>query len=403
MNDHTTETTRRPPAEFVAAAVFWVLAAAVTSDIRTVPMSTPGLWPVESYPFLNSVTGLSLAAATAPLVALRLPRTAVVVALIPFVLALTVANVPAPGGQRIITIGMFCALLGAGFVAVWRSTILGWLIGALSLVVQASWVFDTRVIMHIYGDVSVFSLYEDTRARLTTMVLYVVGIALVLAVAMALRSALLVREREAALARRDAQMDAREVLAQDLHDVVGHHISLVAVRAETAPYSHPDLSEDARELLAEIAEDARAAMNQMRQAVALIKADGEAPRMPQPTPGDLPVLIEEARAAGTQVMVAGYVPELDEVAAPTVYRVVQEALTNARRHAPGEPVHLELTDDRTAIHVQVSNLVRGTVGPEGTGLSGMRERVERAGGTLEVHQDGGRFVVEALVPGSLGD
>ncbi|MET4226400.1 sensor histidine kinase [Oerskovia enterophila] len=135
----------------------------------------------------------------------------------------------------------------------------------------------------------------------------------------------------------------RAKIAHDLHDVVAHHISLVAVRAESAPYVHPAMDAEARVVLAEIADDARHALGELRQVLAVLQRTEGADRAPQPGSGDIGALVDAARSAGQQVRVVGDVPVLPSAQGLVLYRAVQESLTNARRHAPGQPVTLTLT------------------------------------------------------------
>jgi signal transduction histidine kinase len=190
-------------------------------------------------------------------------------------------------------------------------------------------------------------------------------------------------------------------LARDLHDVVAHHVSLIAVRAETAPYTHPGLSDSARTVLTDIAADARLALDELRGVLGILGRAGEdASRAPQPTWRDIASLVDRTQAAGADVRLAGPV-DLD--VPPSVgyvgYRVVQEALTNARRHAPGAPVTLELGATSQLLTVRVSSpLTSGGASGSGQGLVGMRERVDAIGGRLNAGPTAEGFVVEAVLP-----
>ncbi len=135
----------------------------------------------------------------------------------------------------------------------------------------------------------------------------------------------------------------RARIAHDLHDVVAHHISLVAVRAESAPYVHPSMDPESRVVLAEIADDARHALGELRQVLAVLQRTEGADRAPQPGAADITALVDAARSAGQAVTVVGVVPVLPSAQGLVLYRAVQESLTNARRHAPGQPVTVTLT------------------------------------------------------------
>lgn len=231
-------------------------------------------------------------------------------------------------------------------------------------------------------------------ARALTFVLYGVVVALGLGVAQWMRVSF-VRSHEAAgladraeaVEREAAVVAERARLARDLHDVVAHHVSLIAVRAETAPYTVPNLSPAGRTLLAAIADDSRRALDELRGVLGILRRSGEDPALaPQPTAGDVALLVESARDGGDDIEwepvdLAGVEP----AAGYAAYRVVQEALTNARRHAPGARVLLEtLIEGPGDLVVRVGNPATGMGTGEGRGLAGMRERVEALGGRLTV-------------------
>ena len=192
---------------------------------------------------------------------------------------------------------------------------------------------------------------------------------------------------------------ARAALARDLHDVVAHHVSLVAVRAESAPYTYPDLGEDARRVLADIATDARSALTELRRVLAVLRRAEEAPLGPQPDADDVAALVAEARAAGQVVEQAGAWSDVPAAHGYVLYRAVQEGLTNARRHAPGAAVTLTLQERDGVVGFRMANATRAT-GPvePGRGLLGMRERVEALGGAVSAEVDAGTFVLVVTLP-----
>ncbi|MBM7817975.1 signal transduction histidine kinase [Cellulosimicrobium cellulans] len=246
--------------------------------------------------------------------------------------------------------------------------------------------------------------------------LYCFWVVAVIAVAASLGA--VARSRSAARAaaaatRRAAEAQAvtaeRARVAHDLHDVVAHHVSLVAVRAESAPYVHPGLDDTARAVLAAIATDAREALGELRQVLAVLQRseDAASDLAPQPGAGDVVGLVEAARAAGQDVTLTGGFDGVPPAPGYALYRAAQEALTNARRHAPGRPVVVDARvvgrdGHRTAV-LRVTNPVddgeRSGTGGTGRGLAGMRERVEALGGTLSAgpDDDGATFVVEARI------
>lgn len=126
---------------------------------------------------------------------------------------------------------------------------------------------------------------------------------------------------------------------------------------------------------------------------------------PQPGARDVDALVAAARDAGQEVRVTGSWRDIDEPTGYVLYRVVQECLTNARRHAFGEPVDVQVRSDARGVGLLVRNAVPEPVRAvvPGRGLVGMRERVEALGGLLDVRTVGGQFVVEALLPDGAPD
>lgn len=227
-------------------------------------------------------------------------------------------------------------------------------------------------------------------------------------------AAVLVRE----LRERDSVARERAAMARELHDVVAHHVSIIAVRAATAPYSHPDLPDPARAVLEEIAGQARTAMAELRTVLGVLRADGTyAEQAPLPGLADLPELVRRVADSGTAVSLssAGRVRSLPESIELCGYRVVQESLTNVGRHAPGALATVDLNYLADGLSIRVRNGGSGTGAPlslslstsaadgsgpsTGFGLIGMRERVTALGGSLEAgpRPDGG-FLVTACLP-----
>jgi signal transduction histidine kinase len=136
---------------------------------------------------------------------------------------------------------------------------------------------------------------------------------------------------------RRAVLEERARIARELHDVVAHHMSLIAVRAETAPYRLAGLPESVREEFGSLSGAAREALADMRRLLGVLRHDQPAERAPQPQLADLPVLVETARQAGVPVELSA-APALDEVPAGVgvcAYRIVQESLSNASGHLTG--------------------------------------------------------------------
>jgi signal transduction histidine kinase len=206
---------------------------------------------------------------------------------------------------------------------------------------------------------------------------------------------------------RRAVLEERTRIARELHDVVAHHLSLIAVRAETAPYRLTGLPEPARAEFGSLSEVAREALAEMRRLLGVLRHDQPAELAPQPELADLPLLVGTARQAGLSVELS-VPPELDQVPSGVgvcAYRIVQESLSNASQHAPGAAVTVSVDHDSGAVLLRVANGPGGSVGPSGIdhgpghGLTGMRERVALLGGSLSAgpSPDGG-FVVSAVLP-----
>ncbi|MEU3415122.1 MULTISPECIES: sensor histidine kinase [unclassified Streptomyces] len=215
------------------------------------------------------------------------------------------------------------------------------------------------------------------------------------------------RTREEEARRRVAEERLR--IARDLHDVVAHHIALVNVQAGVAAHVMDKRPDQAKEALAHVREAGRSALNELRATVGLLRQsdDPEAPTEPAPGLGRLAELAATFRSAGLPVEVAcadrpGELPAAVDLAA---YRIVQEALTNVRKHA-GPAARAEVSVVRVGPHLEVTVLddgagaVPGTPGDGGGhGLLGMRERVTALGGTLATGpRYGGGFRVHAILP-----
>ncbi|GAA4350384.1 sensor histidine kinase [Angustibacter luteus] len=204
-------------------------------------------------------------------------------------------------------------------------------------------------------------------------------------------------------------LEERARIARDLHDIVAHHMSLVVVQAETAGYRHPDLPDVAREELESISASARAALAETRALLAVLRnEDDEAEHAPQPGLELLAELVEGARRAGqdveADVRLGG--DALRPGTSLAAYRIVQESLANAARHAPGAAVRVVVARDGSALRVSVVNdrppePVAADLDPDGAGhgIIGMRERAGAEGGSLDAapSADGG-FVVRAELP-----
>ncbi|OKK06798.1 histidine kinase [Streptomyces sp. CB03234] len=214
------------------------------------------------------------------------------------------------------------------------------------------------------------------------------------------------QERLLAMERRQAAEAERAAIARELHDVVAHSVSMIAVQAESATYTSPDLSPQAREALQQIAGTARSSMTELRRLLGVLRThpgDKTAATSPQPTLAGLDELVEQHRAVGgsADLKVRG-----ERVALPagwelSAYRIVQEALTNARRHAPGAHTVVDVVYGTDRLTVRVADDGPGPGAHDGTGhgLTGMRERAALLGGSVTTGPgpDGG-FLVKAELP-----
>jgi signal transduction histidine kinase len=203
-------------------------------------------------------------------------------------------------------------------------------------------------------------------------------------------------------------LEERTRIARELHDIVAHHMSVIAVQSSTAEYRLAGLGEEAKAEFRSISGQARESLAEMRRLLGVLRSEDEAgARAPQPGPEALRGLAESVDRAGTPVALrVGDLPEdLPETVALTVFRVVQEALSNVVRHAPGAATEAAVVAVDGRIEVTVVNGPPPSGGavpdPHGSGLGlvGMRERVSLDGGTLETGPTAeGGFRVHAVLP-----
>ncbi|WP_017587593.1 sensor histidine kinase [Nocardiopsis ganjiahuensis] len=213
-------------------------------------------------------------------------------------------------------------------------------------------------------------------------------------------------ETEAQLRAEHAQHQVRESIAREIHDVLGHRLSLLSVHAGALEYRPDAPAEEVARSAKVIRESAHQALQDLREVIGVLRAPvGE---LPQPTMADLAQLVEEAGDAGADVELAeehtGPVPERT---GRTAYRIVQEALTNARKHAPGARTSVRISGSAgRGLTVEVDNgpaarpleTASGGAG-DGQGLVGLTERVSLASGRLEYGPDGdGGWRLSAWLP-----
>ena len=215
-------------------------------------------------------------------------------------------------------------------------------------------------------------------------------------------------QRQQAEQARRALLEERARIARELHDVVAHHMSVIAVRAETAPFRIPDLPETAKDDMAETGAIAREALTEMRRLLGVLRgADAGAERAPQPGLGRLDGLVAGVQGAGLVVdlSVTGAERPLQSGVELSAYRIIQEALSNSLRHAPGARATVEVRYEPDRLWLRVENQAppgrhdRPHPATRGQGLIGMRERAAMLGGQLAAGPtpEGG-YLVEAVLP-----
>jgi signal transduction histidine kinase len=234
-----------------------------------------------------------------------------------------------------------------------------------------------------------------------------------LAVAIAAEATRIRAERTAAT-RASRQIDQRRQrseerlrVARDLHDVIGHNISLINVQASMGLDLMDSQPEQARAALSAIKSASKEALEELRTMLTTLRHDDDdAPRSPAPGLDRLPELIELTRAAGltVEVEVAGKTPPLSAAVQLAAYRIIQESLTNVARHAGPARVTVRVTYDDADVHVQIDDDGKapssgGSAIGTGSGISGMRERATALGGNLSAgFRHGGGFRVSARLP-----
>ena len=210
------------------------------------------------------------------------------------------------------------------------------------------------------------------------------------------RRARTIAQRERAVA------DERLRIAQELHDVVAHNVSLIVVQAQALGATAGD--EQVREATDGIADLGRQAMKEMHRTLKLLRGDDAAELAPQPGLGELPELLERTRSAGVgiELTVEGEPRPLAQSVDLSAYRIVQEALTNVVKHAGAAHTKVTLGYRPDALELTIADSGNGAsspASPGGHGLVGMRERAAMFGGTLTAGpRDGRGFEVRASLP-----
>lgn len=208
------------------------------------------------------------------------------------------------------------------------------------------------------------------------------------------------RATQAELAAR-SRAEERSRIAGEVHDVIGHALTVSLLQLGSARLALDDEPDEARAALVEAERLTRRSLDEVRATVGLLRSDDPEAKAPLPGAADIPALVGSFRNAGSPVdlTVEGDPDSLGPARGLAAYRIVQESLTNATRHAPGEPVTVRLVIDARGAVVTVRN--GGTPDPTaapGSGLPGMRERAEGVGGRLTAGPVDRGWCVEAVLP-----
>ncbi|MFD4711985.1 sensor histidine kinase [Streptomyces sp. NPDC058430] len=270
----------------------------------------------------------------------------------------------------------------------------------------AAWMWAGTAAFGFFASVLWYSMDPDTAPML-----FVSALALLVTTSVHIRREAKVEmtaQRQVTAVERDRRtlLEERTNIARELHDVVAHHMSVVAIQAEAAPYRVENPPPELEQAFVTIRENAVAALTELRRVLGVVRAeDYEAPDAPQPTLADLGRLLENVREAGLRVgqTVTGAVRDLPQGVELSAYRIVQEALSNALRHAPGAEARVEVSYVLGGLGLRIVNgpptgLVKPSPGA-GHGITGMRERIAMLSGEMTAGPtaDGG-YEVAAFVP-----
>lgn len=198
-----------------------------------------------------------------------------------------------------------------------------------------------------------------------------------------------------------ARTDERHRIAREMHDLVGHSLTVALLHLGSARLALDDDLDAARTALTEAEKAARDSLNDVRAAVGLMRSEDPTSATPAPGITDIPDLVDTYRNAGADIDLD--MRPIPAVITPsrglTVYRIVQESLTNAVRHGDGETIRVRIDATGARITISIANSrAPGVVAPPGTGISAMHERVTALGGTLTAGPSAGGWLVEAVIP-----
>ena len=385
-------TSRRTVGRFVLAGVGVVLLSVL------VPIQSLLYGTVLPASFL-----LGAAVCGAPLLAVVLPRVAIVLfSAAAFVLPLVASPDHDPVWPWPWSVPALIAF--AVFVGV-VSFLHGWLLGLIPLLVGIAGSLVAALILPSAADATAMAADLIVASS-------VAGVAYLLALLISGRVRLgeeLTRERETSAAEQSRRVlvEERTRIARELHDVVAHSMSVIQVQASTARYRVPGLAEDAAAEFDDIAATARGSLVEMRRLLGVLRTEDQIAELaPQQGLDDLPALADGLRRVGADITLS--MDRGDEGALPVpptvqiaAFRIVQEAMSNAVRHAPGAPIVVDVRVGTTAVQLRIHNGPAQSTGEHGAGhgLRGMFERAALLDGTLDAGPDGaGGWLVTAVLP-----
>ncbi|MDL9935600.1 histidine kinase [Gordonia sp. ABSL1-1] len=374
---------------------FFLVVALVMYSVAWPTVPATHSVPAYSYLVLGAVASLPIALAwSAPVLGWALSAVGA------FVIGLVVPTVD--GGDIDIQVVHLIALLVLSFLAALRCRLqflpVVWAVSSIVIglavtpAARNGWVFALTLVSILIG---VWRVMAGSRRQLAART----------AQTEAARA-----EAEVAQAQ-TAVLAERARIAHDLHDVVAHRMSTVVVMAQTARYRLPDVSDAAAAEFEEIANSARASLDEVRQLLGVLRVgDHDASVAPSPGLADIGELVELTRRGGADV---AYTDDADHAAvsegqALAIYRIVQESLANATKHAPGGAIEVLLsTNDEAMTEVSVTNSAATgeplRLSGAGVGIPGMADRARAAGGSLTaIPTVAGGFSVRAMLPGFPG-
>ncbi|WP_227468034.1 sensor histidine kinase [Microbacterium sp. YJN-G] len=385
-----TASTQRPR----LGVTFWLLAVALVALYAILVPILAALYGV-SVP-VAFLLGAGMCAA--PLLALWYPRSSVAVFTVAaFVLPLTVSpdrdpvwpwpwSVPA-----LILFALFVLTLTMQH---------GWRLGSLALLLGLMGSLAAPLLLPDAASAGAAGADLIVTASIAT-VAFVVGVLLAGRIRL---GAELTREREHAEFERSRRelVEERTRIARELHDVVAHSMSLIQVQASTARFRAPGLPDEAIAEFDSIAATARSSLTEMRRILGVLRTeDHTAELAPQRGIDDIPALVDSTRRAGAPVDLTHEVEgEISAAVQIAVYRIVQESLSNAVRHAPGSSIGVSVTTAGDDVQVVVRNtpVPPSDPGTPGHGLRGMTERATLLGGEIHADRDGDGWTVSARIP-----